>query len=130
LKARHDELAGFVVEPLVQGAAGMLMQPAGWLRRVAELCRQYDVLLICDEVATGFGRTGKLFAVEHEGVTPDLMCVANRQLGLEIRAGFEDEFILPSCHLLARALANVEWRALASDSYYPHDVYKLDAPNY
>lgn len=81
LKARHHELAGFVVEPVVQGAAGMLMQPAGWLRRVAELCRQYDVLLICDEVATGFGRTGTMFAVEHEGVTPDLMCVAKGLTG-------------------------------------------------
>lgn len=74
--SRHEELAGFVVEPLVQGAAGMLLQPRGWLSRVAELCRRYDVLLICDEVATGFGRTGTMFAVEQEGVTPDLLCVA------------------------------------------------------
>ncbi len=81
LSARHEELAGFVVEPLVQGAAGMFLQPEGWLRRVAALCRQYDVLLICDEVATGFGRTGTMFAVEHEGVTPDLMCVAKGLTG-------------------------------------------------
>ena len=78
---RHEELAGFVVEPLMQGAAGMLLQPPTWLRRVEALCRKYDVLFICDEVATGFGRTGKMFAVEHEGVRPDLMCVAKGLTG-------------------------------------------------
>ncbi len=75
-KAKAHQLAGFVVEPLVQGAAGMLVQPEGWLSAVAALCRKYDVLLICDEVATGFGRTGTMFACEQEAVTPDLMCVA------------------------------------------------------
>ncbi len=74
--AHGHELAALVIEPLVQGAAGMLMQPAGFLRRLSELCRAHDVLLICDEVATGFGRTGTLFAVEQEGVTPDLLCLA------------------------------------------------------
>ncbi len=71
-----DSIAGLIVEPLVQGAAGMLMQPKGYLKAVEALCRKHDVLLICDEVATGFGRTGKMFAVEHEGVTPDLLCMA------------------------------------------------------
>ncbi|MFO0594715.1 MAG: adenosylmethionine--8-amino-7-oxononanoate transaminase [Myxococcaceae bacterium] len=80
-KAKHEELAGLVVEPLIQGAAGMLVQPKGWLKRVEALCRKYDVLLICDEVATGFGRTGTMFAVEQEGVTPDLMCVAKGLTG-------------------------------------------------
>ena len=65
-----------VIEPLVQAAAGMIMHPPGYLRGVRELTRKYDVLLIADEVAVGFGRTGKMFACEHEGVTPDLLCLA------------------------------------------------------
>lgn len=68
-------IAAVIVEPLVQGAAGMLVQPPGYLRRVRELCDAHDVLLICDEVATGFGRTGRMFACEHEDVAPDLMSV-------------------------------------------------------
>lgn len=76
LRERADELAAFILEPVVQGAAGMLMQPPGFVRRAVELCRQHDVLVIADEVATGFGRTGTMFACEQEGVTPDLMCVA------------------------------------------------------
>ncbi len=71
-----SELAALIVEPLVQGAAGMLMQPPGFLRAARELCRHHDVLLICDEVATGFGRTGTMFACEQEDVAPDLMCIA------------------------------------------------------
>jgi adenosylmethionine-8-amino-7-oxononanoate aminotransferase len=73
---KGDELAALVVEPLIQGAAGMLTQPRGFLRRLAELCREHEVLLICDEVATGFGRTGTLFAVEQEDVQPDFLCLA------------------------------------------------------
>ncbi|MCK4999710.1 MAG: aminotransferase class III-fold pyridoxal phosphate-dependent enzyme, partial [Anaerohalosphaera sp.] len=64
------------VEPLVQGAAGILVQPKGFLKGVEELARKYGVLLIVDEVATGFGKTGKMFACEVEGVKPDLMCLA------------------------------------------------------
>ncbi len=75
--AEHGrELAALVVEPLVQGAAGMLLQPSGFLRAARELCTKHDVLLVCDEVATGFGRTGTMFACEQEAVAPDLMCLA------------------------------------------------------
>jgi adenosylmethionine---8-amino-7-oxononanoate aminotransferase len=76
LAAHHQQIAGVIVEPLVQGAAGMLIQPPGYLRAVRELCDRFGVLLICDEVATGFGRTGTMFACEQEGVAPDLMCLA------------------------------------------------------
>lgn len=78
----HDgEIAAVIVEPLVQGAAGIRLQPPGYLRRVRELCDRHDVLLICDEVATGFGRTGTMFACEQERVAPDLMCVAKGLTG-------------------------------------------------
>jgi adenosylmethionine-8-amino-7-oxononanoate aminotransferase len=82
LLAEHgDEVAAVILEPLVQGAAGMLMQPPGYLRRVRELCDEHEVLLICDEVATGFGRTGRMFACEHEDVAPDLLCVGKGLTG-------------------------------------------------
>jgi adenosylmethionine-8-amino-7-oxononanoate transaminase len=68
--------AALVIEPLVQGAAGMLMHPPGYLKKIRELCSKYNVLMIADEVATGFGRTGKMFACEHEHVAPDILCMA------------------------------------------------------
>lgn len=76
LSEHHRRIAAMVIEPLVQGAAGMIMHPPGYLRGVRELTRKYDVLLIADEVAVGFGRTGKMFACEHEEVVPDLLCLA------------------------------------------------------
>ncbi len=81
LAAHDDEIAAVVVEPLVQGAAGMLVQPPGYLRAVRELCDRHGVLLICDEVATGLGRTGRMFACEHEDVVPDLLCLAKGLTG-------------------------------------------------
>ncbi len=76
LKEKGVGIAGIIVEPLVQGAGGILVHPAGFLKGVSELAKEYDVKLIVDEVATGFGRTGKMFACEHEGVSPDVMCLA------------------------------------------------------
>jgi adenosylmethionine---8-amino-7-oxononanoate aminotransferase len=81
LEQHAGEVAAVIVEPLVQGAAGMLTHPDGYLRAVRALCDQHDVLLVCDEVATGFGRTGTMFACEQEGVAPDLMCVAKGLTG-------------------------------------------------
>lgn len=81
LKKRHRDLAGFIIEPLVQAAAGMITAPPGYLKRIRELCTKYHVLLIADEVATGFGRTGKMFACQHEGVTPDLMAISKGLTG-------------------------------------------------
>jgi adenosylmethionine-8-amino-7-oxononanoate aminotransferase len=76
LSEHGDRVAAVVVEPLVQGAAGMLVHPPGYLRAVREICDRHGVLLICDEVATGFGRTGRMFACEHEDVAPDFLCLA------------------------------------------------------
>ena len=76
-----EEIAAVIVEPLVQGAAGIRVQPPGYLRRVRELCDAHDVFLICDEVATGFGRTGTMFACEQERVAPDFLCLAKGLTG-------------------------------------------------
>jgi adenosylmethionine-8-amino-7-oxononanoate aminotransferase len=76
LAENEGAIAAVMIEPLVQGAAGMLIHPPGYLAAVRRLCDRYGALLICDEVATGFGRTGTMFACDQEGVTPDLMCVA------------------------------------------------------
>lgn len=76
LERHHGEIAALVMEPLVQAAAGMLVFPSGYSRKVSELAAKYGVLVIADEVASGFGRTGKMFACQNEGITPDLMTVA------------------------------------------------------
>jgi adenosylmethionine---8-amino-7-oxononanoate aminotransferase len=81
LAMREEEVAAVVMEPLVQGAAGMITHPPGYLRAIRRLCDSHGVLLICDEVATGFGRTGTMFACEQEGVSPDLLCVAKGLTG-------------------------------------------------
>jgi adenosylmethionine-8-amino-7-oxononanoate aminotransferase len=76
LTANQDTLAALVMEPLMQGAAGMWSHPVGYLQALADICRRNGILFILDEVATGFGRTGKMFACEHAGVTPDILCLA------------------------------------------------------
>lgn len=99
---RASEIAAVILEPMVQGAGGMLIQEEGFLRGVRQLCDAYDVLLIADEVMTGFGRTGKMFACEHAGISPDLLCLSKG-----ITAG-----TLP----LAVTMAQEEiWRAFLGD---------------
>lgn len=76
LQRHHESVAAVVIEPIVQGAGGMITAPQGYLAGVRRLCTKYGVLMIADEVATGFGRTGTMFACEHEDVIPDILCLA------------------------------------------------------
>ncbi|MGY8731192.1 MAG: adenosylmethionine--8-amino-7-oxononanoate transaminase [Pirellulales bacterium] len=81
LQQHHSTIAAMIIEPVVQGAAGMIMQPSGYLAGVRQLTQKHDVLLIADEVAVGFGRTGAMFACDHENIQPDLMCLAKGLTG-------------------------------------------------
>ena len=81
LREHHGRIAAVIVEPLVQAAGGIIVAPPGYLSGVRSLCTRYGVLMIADEVATGFGRTGRLFACEHEGVIPDILCLSKGLTG-------------------------------------------------
>lgn len=81
LEKNHEEIAAVIMEPYVQAAGGMIVSPEGYLKKVREYCDKYDVLMILDEVATGFGRTGKMFACEHENVTPDILVLGKGLTG-------------------------------------------------
>jgi len=103
LQQHHSTIAAMIIEPVVQGAAGMIMQPPGYLAGVRQLTQKHDVLLIADEVAVGFGRTGAMFACNHEDIQPDLMCLAKGLTGGYIT--------------MAATLATTEiWKAFLGDS--------------
>jgi adenosylmethionine-8-amino-7-oxononanoate aminotransferase len=76
ISQKHKEICAVIIEPLIQGAAGMKIYPPIYLKKLKELCSQYHVHFIADEIAVGFGRTGKMFACEYAGISPDIMCLS------------------------------------------------------
>lgn len=100
LEEKGERIACLIVEPLVQAAGGMITMPPGFLGNVARLCREHEVLFFADEVATGFGRTGELFACDHEGVSPDLMAVGKGLTGgyLPVAATLTSDVLYEAFH--------------------------------
>ncbi len=99
-EADSDRIAALVVEPMVQGAAGMRMYSADFLRGARRLCDQFDIFLVCDEVFTGYGRTGRMWASQHAGISPDILCTAK---------GFSGGMFPMAATLRRRASSRVSW---------------------
>jgi adenosylmethionine-8-amino-7-oxononanoate aminotransferase len=119
IEAHADRLVAFVIEPLVQGAAGILVHPKGYLARVRELTKRHGILLICDEVAVGFGRTGTMFASDQENVEPDIMCLAKG-----ITGGYLPLAATLSTDTIYNAFLDVAW---AGKTFYHGHTYTGNA---